>query len=256
MKIIKTSLWFVLFFSVSLLALMPARWALQWLPEEQPLRFYQVSGTLWNFKVGELQSNGLSYRNLQARFDPLCLLQLSLCERIEAEEGEINLRFALVDQSLWLENSEWYDRIGPIVSTLQPQFAGVEGFISITVDSLQWQNQQITGLQGQLALQDLSVPSLGLVPGQILADVRLQSGLIEAFIQDRSEALDVSGTATIGTDGRYEVSVNFSQLQAQQLGTLADLLRSSGKVQKDGSYRLQQRGGLPIKLPLASAEDA
>lgn len=250
MKWLNYLLWFVLSFVIALIALMPARWALQWLPKELPIQVWQVEGTIWNFTVGELQFGLLSYRNLQFRFAPDCLLRLSLCEHISAEEGELQLRLDPIEQSLWLENSEWYDRIDPIVMMLSPQFAGVSGIIGLDISSLQWQQQGLASLEATLQLQNLQVPSLGQLPGSVQARLQLDNNRITALISDRSAALDVAGSANIQANGQYQLDLNLANFDDAQLGNLSDLIRSSARVQKDGSYRLLQQGRAPLTLPL------
>ena len=241
----------LLLYLIFLLATLPAQlvygYAKQMLGPKLPLTLTEIDGSIWSGRAGQSKVATQLLNTVQWEFRPLSLL---------AGRVELNLELTVTDGyakgiagASVLGNFYLRQLEGLVPMTYVAKVAKIEalkpaGALGINLDSLEFKGQSITALSGNVAWHGAE---LTLLKPMRLGDfkVTLETGNegIKGVLSDAGGPLQAEGLLTLDTEGGYQFNGALALRDTSQTD-LANALRSFGRPDSAGKYRLKQAGKL------------
>lgn len=231
-----------------LLACMPASQILPRLPLPAGLQLQNISGTLWQGRIGDLSWQKYRLHNLQweVAFSQLWLARPTI--KLSLQDPETAVAGGTVSwRGDWSLNN-W--QVNTSTHTIQrwlslPLPIDANGELTLNIDQLTFNSLECQTLTGQLNWQQalLQTPAGELALGNPVAALSCRNKAVEANIQQDSASLHSETSLQLNMQGQYKLKAS---LQAKP--ALPDTLRSSlgwlGPVDGQGVIRAIYEGSL------------
>ncbi|RUO29689.1 type II secretion system protein N [Aliidiomarina soli] len=147
----------------ALVALLPARFALQFVQLPAQVQLGGVQGSLWSGSVDALRVEDIMLRQVSWRLQPLSLLRGQLAAVIEVDDHVDNILVggAVVKTSsgqLQVDNLQLQARLTDMAAFApQPSPLPLRGDVELTIAHFVWGQPLCTELQGQIRVQGAAV---------------------------------------------------------------------------------------------------
>jgi hypothetical protein len=214
-----------------------------------PVKFYGVQGSIWNGQADRvMMPSKPPLDNLQWSLNPLALLLLSLSADIEAQikqqriVGNINIG---VSGNISASGVRAQLNAADVQRMLAMPFGELGGEFNLDIKSLQWSGTGLPLASGKIIWKnarltmvesvDLGMVELDISPGeddQLLASINNKNGQIS-----------ISGDASLMSDRRYTVDLNFNP-QNNASNNVKQSLGMFARRQSNGSYTFKKSGNL------------
>jgi hypothetical protein len=198
----------VLLFALTVLARLPASWALAVAPSD--LECQQPSGSLWQGACVQLRTRGIALNNVSWKLHGWSLLlgrlDVDLSSGDPRAPGRARIAIGLGGNT----QVSALQATLPIDSGLLPLFPkGWSGLLQLDLDQLVLAGRHLAAVHGTVSARALEQRS----PRMPFGSYELQfgepprtDGQLEATLRDSGGPLSVSGTLRIGADGQYELN--------------------------------------------------
>jgi hypothetical protein len=238
----RTLLLILLATAAFLAATFPINQALHFVPETQHPSYRSLQGTLWSGSAEQLVIKNLALGKIHwtAQFPhrPALTYRWQIDSGHSIGKGSVDLfwtqKLSLHQVRAQFDVEKWLDMLLPVKLPLP-----VSGKAHLTLKQLDWENQTITDLQGQLDIHQLELSKQALGDFHI-AFTTADNGDILATLSDQGGPLQVSGTITLSTDKRYRLSLLIGARNPQD--PLNNLISFLGKSAPEGQRRITHSG--------------
>lgn len=241
----------VLIYLVFLVALFPAKVALQLAPLPPQIKVAGVSGTIWDgaAEMVSIDRRQLEQVHWQLHFLPLLTgkvsVDLNLGSRATAVSGKGMLSWSMSGvqaQDLRFEAPSSF----LVGNARMPFRTKVEGELSLIVPELEQGKPWCEVLSGKVFLNNLQVNNqFGDYPlGNIQLALTCRNGEVVLSTDDKGNELGVVGDVTIGVNNKLLVNARVKETAAQP-ADLKQALSFLGRPDKDGYYPIKYSGVIP-----------
>lgn len=219
------------------------------LPESAPLRLYEIDGRLIDSRIGYVDTGRVAIEDLQLRLQAAPLLLGRLAAEVEAKpadawaQGRISTGLA---GQLRVDGLRATARLEDLKPVLNLPFLPVQGQLSAEIERLEFEGRALRHASGVLRLGN-TVWSLSRPPAELglfSAELKTVEDGIVAQLADQEAKLALSGELRLAPDQSYVVDLRLRP-KADTPAPVANNLRTLGRTDSDGWYRVQQRGQLP-----------
>ena len=229
-----------------LLAFIPAAQILPRLPLPAGLQLQNISGTLWQGRIGDLSWQKYRLHNLQweVAFSQLWLARPTI--KLSLQDPETAVASGTVSwRGDWSLNN-W--QVNTSTHTIQRWLSlpvDANGELTLNIDQLTFNSLECQTLTGQLNWQQalLQTPAGELTLGNPIAALSCRNKAFEANIQQDSASLHSETALQLNMQGQYKL-----QASLQPKPALPDTLRLSlgwlGPVDSQGIIRTRHEGSL------------
>ena len=214
-----------------------------------PVKFYGVQGSIWNGQADSLLIQGQPpVSMLQWSLNPLSFLVASLSADIEAQ---IKQQKIIGNISIGargnIEASNVRARLdaADVQQLISMPFGELAGDFNLEIKSLQWTGKGLPITSGRLNWKNakltmvesvnLGIVELNIEPGK--------EGELLATINNRNGDIRIEGKASLQSDKRYTVDLNFNP-QNNASNNIKQSLAMFARRQSNGSYQLKKAGNL------------
>ncbi|WP_394242678.1 type II secretion system protein N [Vibrio astriarenae] len=247
-RIILISLLCVVVFLVSVIAHIPASFALSYLPK-QVAQVEGVSGTIWNGQAQRVTAQGQQIGSLQWQVKPASLFMARVEADIRFGRGSaIDLRGrGTVGVGLSGPYAQQFVASVPasyVMSQLpMPIPIDALGQVELTMRDYQFDQPYCASAEGTIAWAagELSTPVGPILLGPVIADISCQDSQWQ--VNGALQSAQVSGefSATLESNNRYD-SQGWFKPEAEFPSILSSQLSLVGQPDNQGRYQLSQKG--------------
>lgn len=227
---------------------------------DTPLILKGIQGSVWQGSATQAYVAGQSLSSFTWDLNPLWLLIGRVQADLGLRNGESYL-YAQVGRSLgnniYLEDVEARLNVADIHPLMKKVPANLEGVISIKLETLSLEDQDITMAEGIVAWQDAAFRIAQPVNlGHIKIDLENTAEGVKGTVSDGGGALAAAGTLQLAGDGTWQFAGNFAARDQGQQG-LTQALGFLGRPGADGRITVSNKGKLSdLGGPFAPAPDS
>lgn len=236
---------------VFLLATLPAQhvytyWK-QYLGKQTPVMLTDVEGTLWSGRAGESRLGPQIVKAVQWRFHPLSLLlgRLELDWEVTVADGYTKgIAGINVMGLLYLKQLEGLVPMDYLAKAAKMEALRPAGSMGINLDRLEFKDQSIMSVNGNLAWHGAEVTLLKPMRlGDFKVKLETDSEGIKGILSDAGGPLQAEGLLSLDAEGGYQFNGTLMVRDPSQTD-LANALRSLGRPDSSGKYKIKQSGKL------------
>ena len=247
-RLIAALLLFVVSLAVFLVAGLPARIALRYLPPDVPVQVIAPSGTVWRGAAAELRWRGEPLGALSWRLQVLPLLLGRLRAHVALEGDGLRARGLVTlrpDRSVTVRDALADADLASLPLDDLHLLAEPAGHLQAVVRELTLNGGHPRSADADLLWQPARLTSpVAYDLGGLALKLRGKKGRLTGDLSSRGGPVDARGTLQLDPNGNLDVNVKLTpRPDAPQ--DLRDLLAMLGRPGRDGSVRLRQRLPLP-----------
>lgn len=247
-RLIAALLLFFVSLAVFLVAGLPARVALRYLPADVPLQIVAPSGTVWNGAATELRWRGQPLGALSWHLQALPLLLGRLRAHVALEGDGLRARGLVTlrrGRRVTVRDALASADLASLPLDDLDLLAEPAGHLQAVVRELTMSGGHPRSADADLLWQPARLTSpVAYDLGGMALKVRGKKGRLTGNLTSRGGPVDARGTLQLGPNGNLDVNVKLTpRPDAPQ--DLRDLLAMLGRPGRDGSVRLRQRLRLP-----------
>lgn len=234
----KKALFFLLVYLLCLIIFAPARLVLtRLLPDNQPLKLEQISGTLWQ-GAGYARLEGLELGQISWQLRPGYLFRGQLGASLQAAELNTRAQLAVYPwRPASLQHLLLQGEIPPL-ARLEPLLAGVEGAFNADMTGIDAASCQEAN--GDITLN--GVKAYGLDAGKIEGILSCtDKGAWQVEFNNQSAPVKLAGSFKLTRQGGYLLD---ARLQTNDEALREQLTALLGKANAKGQFSLRQTGQL------------
>lgn len=256
------SLLFLIVLLIGLVINMPVQQVLNRISLPGTIYLGDVEGSFTLGSIGSIQVQGVEFKNVDYRFLPSCLVRLSACYRLNADDGSL---FVSVEANLLSREIQFTDSRIELDSDVLAQIPQLlirpKGYFILQAQQLTLYNSRISELELNLDWLDAGIQGEEQVLGAYSARIQRLPEKINIKLEDKQALLKLDGSIDVDWKGAYDISL---KLQSQRglnpsiqnaldlFGQKSGLNQSS--IQKKGKLQANQLKYLKVLSPLDNAE--
>lgn len=243
-KLILSIVLFLLAFLVFLVATVPAKLAVSYLPQPSPIQVRGVSGTIWSGEAASLVHQNNDLGKLEWTLKPLTLLTMKLgvdfrlSQKHLFAEGEATIS---QDQSISLDDTTIKGDVAHLPLPEDKLLVTPEGRFVADITNATIVNQNISDVDGNLVWSPAKITAPAEYElGKITLDVTGTDGQLNGKLGSKNSPLNIAGTLQLAKNGNLSTNIKLTP-HNQTPQEIRDMLPLAGKPARDGSVTIKQR---------------
>lgn len=243
-KVLLSLLLFTVAFAVFLIATVPAKYALSFLPANTPVQLSGVSGTIWNGQAASLRQQQTDLGKLEWSLKPLSLITMKLAVdfRLSKQgllaEGEATVH---KDQTIELSSTELKGDVGALPLPEDKMLATPAGRFNADIEHALLKGQTIIEANADILWKPARITAPSEYDlGEISLDIEGKDSNISGKLGSKKSPVNLSGTVLLDKNGFLNSNIKLSP-HAQTPAEIRDMLPLAGKPARDGSITIKQR---------------
>jgi len=213
-----------------------------------PVELYEIRGTVWEGKASRLVYNGKHYNDIKWQFLPLDILtgKLSLALSFRNSDSFAN---AILSRSFTggtqLENTRASMSAQEILELAKVPAIKLGGQFDLNLANLEMSQNKVSSVVGRLVWTDAeSMFPQKLVMGSLFADMTTaDDGTINVKLGDGGGPLELNGTVTLATDGKYDLNTQMSAREGRN-SMLGRSLGFIARYNSEGKAEVARSGNI------------
>ncbi|MCE2573549.1 type II secretion system protein N [Motilimonas eburnea] len=233
----------VLLYLVFLIILMPAKWAVQFLPKTSGVEPSGVTGTIWHGQAQQLMLRGEQIDKVQWQVKPLALLSGRLAADLKFGQGKGITGKGEIAYGLSGAQANDFNLTVPVQRVMKylplPMPVEAQGMLDLNIKSAAQGTPFCDNLDGYLFWTDASValPMGEVILGDPRVKLECEKGGLAAIIDQQSDHLEISMKTWLPNDKHYRVEgeIKGGEKLAPAISQALDWI---GPKQASGGYRI------------------
>lgn len=219
----------------------------QYFGQESAVSVIGLEGSVWSGEASSVTVSGQKFQPLKWSFQPLSLFlgRLAMDWEFSVDEGygkgqagyDFLGGYYVEDMDAWVP----LEKIAPMMNAaaLRPS-----GKLSVKLDNLYSDGNMITSASGNIEWHDAEITLLKkMALGGYHVDVVQDGDIISGVLTDMGGPIEASGDFTLSPEGDYQFDGLLS-LRDKDRKDLRQALSSMGRPNREGKYKLSQKGNL------------
>lgn len=214
------------------------------------LKLHQITGTVWQGSIAQVQIGHVNVKNLDWSLHPWSLLfgRLEISLRLNDLTGPVAVVVGRnFDGSYYIRHDDDALDVSALEQLMNPQPYGLTGNIMLDLDDIRIEEGQLVSISGDLQWQHAGLAApLKLDAGNFDLALMTTDKIIKATLKDDGGPLQADGVFILSPDKSYRLTVSLRSKDKSR-NDIKQALRMLGTPSPDGKVSLVRNGRLDLK---------
>ncbi|RUM94920.1 MAG: hypothetical protein DSZ28_00705 [Thiothrix sp.] len=247
-RIILSLLFFTLGLILFLMATLPIRFGLQFLPESVPVQISGAQGTVWNGEAANIRWQNQSLGQLTWKLHALPLLKAQLTTDFTLTGKDLNAQgqaSITTDSSVQLTDTQLHAELAALPIPKARLLVTPEGALNATIRNLVYADNLVQTADADFFWKPARITSpVKYDLGEIELKVTGENAELTGKLDSRDGPIQANGTLNLNRKGSLKADIQLTPNQTTPK-ELRDMLPMLGKPDSNGAIRLKQTTQIP-----------
>ena len=247
-RIILSLLFFLVGLTLFLIATLPARFGLKYLPDNIPVQVTGAQGTIWNGEAANIRWQNKSLGRLTWQLHVLPLFKAQLTTNFTLTGSDLNAQgvaSVTTDKSIQLTNTQLHAELAALPIPTAQLLVTPEGSLNAVVRNLVYANKLVQTADADFFWKPARISSpVKYDLGEIELKVMGENAELTGKLDSRDGPIKANGTLDLSAQGSLKANILLTPTQTTPK-ELRDMLPILGKPDSHGAIGLNQTIQIP-----------